>query len=68
MSTTTTEAAVVDKRAVTMTQVVGGPSGAGDDVLVVDGNTRLSLTAESLIVTSETYPRHRCAEEETILL
>ncbi|SPO04091.1 related to sphingolipid long chain base kinase [Cephalotrichum gorgonifer] len=37
--------------AVSLTDVVSGPSGSGDDFLVVDGNTTLSLAREDLVVT-----------------
>ena len=42
-----------DKHMETASAEVGESSGAGDDILLVGGNTRLSLTDKSLVVTSE---------------
>ena len=40
-------------------EVVGESSGTGEDVLVVDGKTRLSIADKDLIVTSEDQPPPR---------
>lgn len=56
----TTKDDLSDKHVDTASAEVGEASGAGDDVLLVEGNTRLSLTDKDLVVTRELYPGVQC--------